>query len=555
MQSLRSYLERLDEIIPDQLIKVKDEVDWKYEVTAHVTEMEKTKGNPALLFENIKGYTSPLLVNLFGHIDRMNLAIGDTPHVSGGRLEFYDEWNRSIAREVPPIYATGGPVKEMRYTGDDVDLASLPIPKFYEQDGGRYLTAGLLVARNPDIPEEINLTYARMVLQGRGDLGVSLHSRGHTWHYFERSKALGTPLDIAIVIGAQPALYLAAAAKITSEYHTAGALLGEPIELVRCETVDLPVPSQAEIALEGQILLDEGDEGPFTEYTGYISGRSTRNHIKISAMTTRKDPIFLAVAPSNASDHLLLSGLPKQARISRTLVDSMHVHALKDIIWPTSGTHFVCFASLKESMNLTPGLAKQLALLLLGLDHYVKIVAVFPAETDITDITGALGTMAKRCDFERGSGVEVLGGVFCQYLDPSSSQAGLSSKMVIDATGPEIETPSTETMPDVEKVLSSSMVKDVSFPCEGNPYFCAVKVKAGIGDLDGLLAGTPLNRCRLIVCVDEDIDIHDGRQVLWAMATRFQPAEDAIIGDGKLVLDARKPKGWSARRATIPSSV
>jgi UbiD family decarboxylase len=554
MQSLRSYLQRLEETIPNQLVRVKEEVDWRYEVTAYVEEAEKTRENPAFLFENVKGYATPLLVNLFGHVDRMNLAIGDASHARRGRLEFYDEWNRSIAKEVPPIHASSGPVKEKRYGGDDVDLTSLPIPRFYEQDGGRYLTAGLLVARNPDSPEEVNLTYARMVLQGRRDFGVSLHSRGHTWQYFESSKATGSPLDIAIVIGAQPALYLAAAAKITNEYHTAGALLGEPIELVGCETVDVLVPSQAEIVLEGQILLDEGDEGPFTEYTGYISGRSTRNHIRVTTMTTREDPVFLAVAPSNASEHLLLSGLPKQARISRNLVDSMHVDALKDIVWPTSGTHFVCFASLRESMDLTPGLAKQHAILLLGLDHYVKIAAVFPAETDVNDISGALGAIAMRCDFEEGSGIEILGGVFCQYLDPSSTQAGLSSKMIIDATGPKIGTPYTGAMPDVADVKSSTKIKDASFPCEGNLYLCAVKAMPDDGDLSVLLVEPSLNRCRLIVCVDEDIDIHDGRQILWAMATRFQPAEDAIIGDGRLVLDARKPKDWVARRATIPSS-
>jgi len=473
----------LDDTIPDQLVRVKDEVDWQYEVTAYVNEMEKSRDNPALLFENIKGYSMPLLVNLFGHVDRMNLAIGNASRARFGRLGFYDEWNRSISKEIPPAHASDGPVKKVRYMGDDVDLTSLPIPRFYEQDGGRYLTAGLLASRNPELPDEVNLTYARMVLRGRSDLGVSLHSRGHMWQYFEKSKALGKPLDIAIILGAQPALYLAAAAKITNEYHTAGALLGESIELVGCETVDIPVPTQAEIVLEGQILLDEGDEGPFTEYTGYISGRSTRNHIRVAAMTTREDPIFLAVAPSNSSEHLLLSGLPKQARISRTLVDSMHVNALKDIIWPNSGTHFVCFVSLKESMSLTPGLAKQHGILLLGLDHYVKIVAIFPAETDITDVTGALGAIAARCDFERGSGFEVLGGVFCQYLDPSSSQAGLSSKMILDATGPKIETPSLEAVPDVEGVKSSGKIRDVAFPCEGNPYFCAVRVVPEVGDL------------------------------------------------------------------------
>ncbi len=271
-------------------------------------------------------------------------------------------------------------------------------------------------------------------------------------------------------------------------------------------------------------------------------------------MTMREDPIFLAVAPSNSSEHLLLSGLPKQARITRTLVESMHVEALRDIVWPVSGTHFVCFASLRESVGMTPGLAKQLGLLLLGLDHYVKIVAILPSDTDVNDTTGALGAIAARCNFERGSGIEVLGGVFCQYLDPSSPQAGLSSKMILDASGPEIEAPSTEAVPDLKGAPSSDRIREASFPCDGNPHLCAVKAALDVRDLTVLLDESSLNRCRLIVCVDEDIDIRDGRQILWAVATRFQPAEDAIIGDGRLVFDARKPENWSAMRATIPQS-
>ncbi|MFQ6075530.1 MAG: UbiD family decarboxylase [Candidatus Bathyarchaeia archaeon] len=552
MRSLRTYLERLQKVIPDQFVRVREPVDWQYEVTAYVAEMERDNSNPALLFENIKDYSTPLLINLFGHVDRIILALGDTLHIRGSRLDFYNEWNRLFDKEVPPVCAGRGPVKDICHRGDDVDLASLPIPKFYEQDGGRYVTAGLLVARNPDHPEEINLTYARMHLKGRDRFGISLHSRGHTWQYLEKAKAAGEPLDVAVIIGAHPALYLAAAAKITNEYHRAGALIGEPIELIRCGTVDLPVPAQAEIVLEGQILLDEEDEGPFTEYTGYISGRSTRNLLRVSAITRREDAIFLAVAPSNSSEHLLLSGLPKQARIYQAMIDFIHTPALKDIIWPVWGTHFVCFISLKESMELTPGLAKQLGLLLLGLDHYVKIVAVFPADTDISNVTSALGSIALRCDLKDGSGLEVLGKVFSHLLDPSSAEAGISSKMVIDASRPGMEIVSPNTEADLRNVLSAHKIKDASFPCKGNPHFCVVNAKPDLGDLTELLDMASLNRCRLIICVDEDIDIHDGRQILWALATRSQP-KDAIIREGRMMLDARKGNNWTARRATLPS--
>jgi len=169
---------------------VSEPVDWKYEITSYVMEMERRQTNPAVLFEDVKGCSMPLLVNLFGHVDRISLGIGETPEART-RLGFYDEWNRLFAKDVPPIHVKHGPVKEMKALEGAVDLRSLPIPMFYEQDGGRYITAGLFLARNPEKHEEVNLSYVRMHLQGRDRFGVSFHSRGHMWQYFEKAKAAG----------------------------------------------------------------------------------------------------------------------------------------------------------------------------------------------------------------------------------------------------------------------------------------------------------------------------------------------------------------------------
>ena len=552
MHSLRTYLEKLRETVPDQLVSVKEQVDWRYEVTARVAEMERERKNPALLFENVKDYSMPLLVNLFGHVDRIALGLKGVPYVDGSRLEFYDAWNGLFDKEVSPVQVSTGPVKGVILRNGDVNLESFPIPLFYREDGGRYVTAGLMTARNPNDPDEVNLSYVRMHMKGRNRFGVSFHSRGHMWRYLESSKALGEPMEVAVTIGAHPSLYLAAAAKITDEYHRAGALLGEPIEVVDCETVDVPVPAHAEIVLEGEIRLEEEWEGPFTEYTGYISGRSTRNLFKVSAITRREDAVFLAVAPSNSVEHLLISGLPKQARISRAMAEFTHAPAFKDIIWPVWATHFACFISMRGGMEQSPGLAKQLGLLLMGLDHYVKIVAVLPAEIDVSDMREVLGAVASRCDFGDGAGVEVLSDVFCQWLDPSSPQAGVSSKMILDATGQKRVAEPAE-LDEERGSRVAGKIKGISFPCGGNRDLSAIRVSPEVEDLEGLLDVGALERCRLIVCVDEDIDIDDPRQVVWAMATRYQPAEGSFIEGGRMVVDARMGEGWTARRATIPT--
>ena len=551
MKSLRTYIERLESLHPCHFIRVKEPVDWRYGVTAKVEWASSLGGNPSLFLEEIKDYATPVLINLFGHIDRINLALEGASHPPIGRMGFYNEWNRLIAREIPSIPVDDGPVKEVRRSDDEVDLSSIPILKFYEQDAGRYITSGLLVARNPDDPGTVNLSYTRMQLKGRNRLGTSLHSRGNMWSYFERSKTLGEPLDVAVIIGAHPALYLAAAAKITNEYSTAGSLLGEPIELVRAETVDVPVPAQAEIVLEGRILLEEEDEGPFNEYTGYLSGRSTRNVIEVQAITTREKPIYMTIAPSNSDEHLLLSGLPKQARIYEAMRSFMPQPALKDIYWPTAGTHFVCFISLDKSKASIIGLAKQVALLLLGLDPYVKLVAVFSEETNISNLCEALSSIARRCDFNLGSGVEILRSVFHHRLDPSSAEEGVSSKIIFDTTRPKSASAS-QTQENGVPDLSKKGLIEVSHPCGDDPVVSVVGSELEQMDLIYLLREPLLSQSRLVIRVDEDVDANDIRQVLWALATRFQPAEDVKMIDGKMVLDARKPTSWNALKTTIP---
>jgi len=143
-----------------------------------------------------------------------------------------------------------------------------------------------------------------MQLKDRNRISLSLHSRGHTWQYFERAKAAKRPLEAAMIIGAHPSFYLPAAAKLVDEYQVAETLLRQPLELAQCETIDVPVPSQEEIVLEGETRVENEYEWSFTEYTGYISGRSTRNLFQVSSMMMRRDAIFLAVAPSNSLEHV-----------------------------------------------------------------------------------------------------------------------------------------------------------------------------------------------------------------------------------------------------------
>ncbi len=545
MRDLRTYLARVERELPGQLVRVSEPVSHEYDVTRRVEEAAHAPGNPALLFESVEGFKEPLLVNVFGHVDRIKLALEGAQRPVATRPDMYREWGALMAKSVEPVTVPSGPVKDVILKGSKLDLTKLPILRFYEQDAGRYITSGLVAARDPANPDVVNLSYARMQLKGKSRIGTTLHSRGNMWSYFEKAKAAGRPLDVAVIIGAHPALYLAAAAKITGEYAVAGSLIGEPLRLVDGETVDVPVPADAEVVLEGRITLEEEDEGPFTEYTGYLSGRSTRNVFEVGCVTMRRDAVYQTIMPSNSDEHLLLSGLPKQARIYSALSAFTPMPAVRDMSWPVSGTHYVCLVSMEAAARAVPGYAKQIGLLALGLDPYLKLVVLLPEDVDVGDLCASLGAMAERCDMAPGSGVEMLRGVFCHRLDPSSSPEGTASKAIVDATGPARKIHKVEASTNLRRLG----VADVSYPL-GDARLRVLKMAEG-SDAKAVLKEA-VDGPGLTICVDGDIDAADLRQVVWGTATRFQPADDLMLRGGGMGVDGTKPPGWKAKRATIP---
>ena len=231
-------------------------------------------------------------------------------------------------------------------------------------------------------------------------LGASLHSRQHTWDYLRRAEKRGQDLPVAIVIGAHPAVMLAGAAKMgigEDEYDLAGALIGQPLQLVRGCTVDVMVPATAEIVIEGKLLANVHEtEGPFGEYTGYVTGRSTHNVIEVSAITMRRDAIFVDVIPGNSAEHLILGRAAKEAWVHKRMREALPFFV--DFHYPSSGTHFHCFVRIDKSAE---GQAQQAAQLLVGLDHYVKLVVVVDSDVDPSDEAAVMWAMATRMQADR----------------------------------------------------------------------------------------------------------------------------------------------------------
>jgi UbiD family decarboxylase len=237
---------------------------------------------------------------------------------------------------------------------------------------------------------------------------------------------------VAVAIGLHPAITLAAAARLPrgeDELELAGGLLGQPVPVVPAETVDLLVPAHAEIVLEGVLVPDEHeDEGPFGEFTGYASGRSTRNILRITGLMHRQDAIFNDVVPGASAEHLNLSKTPR-AGSTFSLVKARFPNVV-DLNYPSSGVHYHCYVSMRKTMEGSP---KQLMLLLFGLEMFLKLIVVVDEDVDVYDEQAVMWALATRFQADRDS--FVVPGVACNLLDPSANN-GLSAKMGLDATQP-----------------------------------------------------------------------------------------------------------------------
>jgi 2,5-furandicarboxylate decarboxylase 1 len=420
---LRGFLESIRQEHPDEICEIDRPVDLEYQMTAYAIELERHHRYPLLFFKQVKGFDYPVVVNTFASRRRIGLGIGleEKDLVSG--------WTERASKRLAPVESAQAPVKEVVCTGNEIDLQRYPIPVHFEVDAGRYITGGVVVAKDPDTGVG-NLNFTRMQVQGRAKFGASLHSRGDLWDFQRRQEERGKPLEVAVLIGVHPAISVAGATRLPvdeDEMELAGALMGQPVPIVPAETVDLMVPAHAEMVIEGYIEPGvRGDEGPFGEYTGYASARSTRHVFQVTAITHRRDMIFQDVVPGASAEHLNLS---KVSRIPRTFEAVKKAFPnVVDMNYPMSGTHYHCYLSMRKTMEGQP---KQAMLLLFGLDMYLKHIIVVDEDVDVYDEQQVLWALATR--FQADRDLFVVPGVTSNLLDPSLDDS-VGAKMGMDAT-------------------------------------------------------------------------------------------------------------------------
>ncbi len=458
-RSLRDFIERLEK--DGQLVRVREPVSPYLEMTEIQTRL-LAEGGPAVLFENVVGpdgkrSSMPVLVNLFGTVQRVAIGMERKPEQLrelGETLAFLKQpeppggWREAL--EMLPTVKTvmtmrpktvgSAACQEIVWTGNDIDLAKLPIQTCWPGEPAPLITWPLVVTQGPnptgDKADNFNLGIYRMQVTGRNTTLMRwLKHRGGAQHHARWKKARPEPLPAAVVIGADPGTILAAVTPIPdtlSEYQFAGLLRGAKVELVDCKTVPLKVPAEAEIVIEGHVALDHyGDEGPYGDHTGYYNAVEQFPVFTVSAITMRRDPIYLSTFTGRPPDEPSILGEALNEVFVPLLIQQFP--EIVDFWLPPEGCSYrIAVVSMKKAY---PGHAKRVMMgvwSFLRQFMYTKWVIVVDDDIDARNWKDVMWAIATRMDPARD--ITLVESTPIDYLDFASPESGLGSKIGLDAT-------------------------------------------------------------------------------------------------------------------------
>jgi len=463
-RSLREFMAVLE--AQGELVRVKEPVSTVLEMTEIATRLLAT-GGPAVLFENpirADGTPSPIpcLTNLFGTVKRvaMGVTLGGQPRTTAKELREVGELLAFLRQPQPPRglkdafemlpvarsvmamrpnVVKSGAVQQVVLKGDQIDLNSLPIQTCWPGEPAPLITWPLVVTKGPSDSREddFNLGIYRMQVLGK-DRAIMrwLAHRGGAQHYARHKKARSRePLPAAIVLGADPGTILAAVTPVPdtlSEYQFAGLLRGAKVDLVPCKTIPLMVPAQAEIVIEGHVLLDEfEDEGPYGDHTGYYNSVEKFPVFQATAITMRRDPIYLTTFTGRPPDEPSVLG----EALNEVFIPLLRQQfpEITDFWLPPEGCSYrIAVVSMKKAY---PGHAKRVMLgvwSFLRQFMYTKWVIVVDDDIDARDWKDVMWAVSTKMDPARD--ITVIENTPIDYLDFASPDSGLGSKIGLDAT-------------------------------------------------------------------------------------------------------------------------
>lgn len=450
-KDLRDFIHMLEQ--KGQLKRISQSVDPYLEMT-EISDRTLRAGGPALLFENPKGYNTPVLTNLFGTPERVAMGMGEDSVEAlreVGKLlaqlkepeppkGMKDAWEKlPIFKQVlnmGPKVVRNAPCQHTMVEGDDVDLAKLPIQTCWPGDAGPLVTWPLVITRGPEKSRQ-NLGIYRQQVIGRNKLIMRwLAHRGGALDFREWKKAHpGQPFPVAVALGADPATILGAVTPVPdtlSEYAFAGLLRGGKTEVIKCIGSDLQVPASAEFILEGYIDPDEmADEGPFGDHTGYYNEVDSFPVFTVERITHREKPIYHSTYTGRPPDEPAILGVA----LNEVFVPILQKQfpEIVDFYLPPEGCSYrMAVVTIKKQY---PGHAKRIMLgvwSFLRQFMYTKFVIVCDDDVNARDWQDVIWAITTRMDPQRDT--VMIDNTPIDYLDFASPVSGLGSKMGMDAT-------------------------------------------------------------------------------------------------------------------------
>lgn len=421
-QSFSGVLQRLE--AAGDLHRVLRAVDACFEIGAVLSLRDR---GPAQLFLNVTGHTLPVVGNIMNSRERIASLLGV------GKTDLHEVILKALASPIPPVLVENAPVQEVVHKGP-LDLARLlPVPTWFEHESGAYITAGVIVAKDPETGRR-NVSIARLRLDSGARVMVGIAKNHHLNLLAEKARKLGQKLPIAVAIGNHPTVLLGSQMYLglgDDEYDIVGGLLGEPLQLTPCLTVPLEVPAGAEIVLEGEI--DAGDlveEGRVSEFHGFYVNYGPGTGGTITCVTHRRDAVYQAILPGYASEHCLLGAIAIEAVCCQAL--KRVIPAVRRVLVTDGGMGRLHAIIVMHRPRLGEG--KRAIILAMGQINLLKHVIVVEDDIDPEDPTQMEWSLAAR--FRGDEDLVVLPGMKADRCDPVHENLTITKVGMVACTRP-----------------------------------------------------------------------------------------------------------------------
>lgn len=436
-RDLREFISRLE--AEREVQRMEQEVDWNLEVGA-ISRRSNEAGLPAPFFQKIRGYPAGYRIFSEALSNHRRIAIAMNLDPDTPVKELIQEYLKRKRQPLKPVLVSGGPCKENIRTGDDVNLLEFPVPYIHASDGGRYIGTWHITVCKDLETGWTNWGMYRHMLHDRNHIGMLAGPPTHARRIMKTWEDRGRPMEIAIAIGVEPISTFCAAAPVPhgiSEADVVGGMRGEPMELTRCESVDLEVPATSEIVIEGEVVPDKMmEEGPFGEYTGYVGGhKEPRLVIRVKTVTYRNGPIFT----------MMNEGMPvSSTHATQSVTRSAECYEmLKNLGMPVTGVYeFAEACTLMVVVAVRPGLvrADEIAYGVWSsrLRANTPYVIVVEDDVDPTNLGQVIHAVVSKCHPNRGI-VKVertVGTALMPFLSRHEQRHLLGAKAYFDCTWP-----------------------------------------------------------------------------------------------------------------------